>query len=65
MKRKTYYNVMRATKMLEAKGYTFAEASALAIKIFDEYDERSGRPVEWFIDKVLTKNDYIKEYGER
>lgn len=65
MKRKTYNNVMKATKMLEKKGYTFAEASALAIKIFDEYDQRSCFPVEYFINKVLSKEDYIKEYGER
>ena len=62
MKRKTYNNVMRATKMLEAKGYTFDEASALAIKIFDEHSNEY-MPIEWYIDKVLSKQEYEKEYG--
>lgn len=53
---------MRATKMLEAKGYTFDEASALAIKIFDEHSNEY-MPIEWYIDKVLSKQEYEKEYG--
>lgn len=37
MKRKTYNNVMKATKMIQKKGYDFEEANQMAIRLFDEH----------------------------
>ena len=36
MKRKTYNNVVKATKMIQKKGYSFEEANEMAIRLFDE-----------------------------
>jgi hypothetical protein len=65
MKRKTYNNVLKATKMIEAKGYNFDEASQIAINIFDDY-ANSNNSIEFYMDKVVTKEEWIadqKKYG--
>lgn len=65
MKRKTYNNVLKATKMIEAKGYDFKEASQIALNIFDDY-ENAEMPIEFYINKVATKEDWLedqKKYG--
>ena len=36
MKRKTYNNVVEATKMIQKKGYSLDEANEMAIRLFDE-----------------------------
>lgn len=54
MKRKTYNNVMKATKMIQKKGYNFEEASQMAINIFDQH-ENGEMPIEWYIDKIQEK----------
>ena len=59
MKRKTYNNVLKATKLIERKGYDFKEASQIALNIFDEY-ENAGMPIEFFIEKIAIKEDWIK-----
>jgi len=65
MKRKTYNNVLKAIKMIEAKGYDFNEASQIAINIFDDH-QNEERPIEFYIEKVANKEDWIadqKKYG--
>lgn len=62
MKRKTYNNVMRAIKMIQKKGYDFDESSKIALKIFDEH-ANGAMPIEWFIDKVITKEEFEIMYG--
>ena len=54
MKRKTYNNVMKATKMIQKKGYSFKEASQMAISVFDQH-ENEEMPIEWYIDKIQEK----------
>lgn len=58
MKRKTYNNVLKAIKLIEQKGYAFEEASEIAIKIFEEH-EGDEMPIEWFIKKVVSKEEYL------
>lgn len=58
MKRKTYNNMVKATKMIFEKGYTWQEANEIAIKCFDNMEQfKNGMPVEWFIDKIAHKNN--------
>ena len=54
----------KATKIIEAKGYDFKGASEIAIKVFSEH-ENGLLPVEFFLDKVITKEEYEKEYANR
>lgn len=61
MKRKTYNNVMKAIKLIEKKGYDFNEASEMALRIFDEH-ENGDRPIEWYINKILSKEEFMEEY---
>lgn len=54
MKRKTYNNVMKAIKMIQKKGYSFEEASQMAIRLFDE-NTKDMNSIEFYIDKILDK----------
>ena len=59
MKCKTYNNVMRAIKIVQAKGYEFDEASEIALKCFDNAEQaNNGMPIEWWLDKVITASEY-------
>lgn len=54
MKRKTYNNMVKAVKMIMAKGYDKETANDIAIRIFD-FDMKfshNGMPAEWFIEKL-------------
>lgn len=62
VKRKTYNNVMKATKMIQKKGYNFAEASQMAIRLFDEHTDRMNS-IEFYIDKIQNRSEWQKEYG--
>ena len=52
MKRKTYNNVVKAVKMIMAKGYDKETANNIAIRIFDEDMKFSPMSAEWFIEKL-------------
>jgi hypothetical protein len=53
VKRRTYNNVLKATRLIAAKGYDHATASDIAIKCFDNMEQlNNGMSVEWFIDKI-------------
>jgi len=54
MKRKTYNNVMKATKMIQKKGYNFEEANQMAIRLFDEHTDEMNS-IEFYIDKIQDK----------
>lgn len=56
MKRKTYNNVMKATKMIQKKGYDFEEASQMAIRLFDERAKEMNS-IEFYINKILSKEE--------
>jgi hypothetical protein len=67
MKRKTYNNVLKATKMLETKGYDFNEASQMVINLFDTHVNKD-KTIEFYIDKILPKGEWLAEqerYGTK
>lgn len=56
MKRRTYNNMVKATKMIAEKGYGWEEANEIAIRIFDEEEkQKNGMSIEWYIDKIENK----------
>ena len=60
MKRKTYNNVVKATKMIQKKGYDFKEANEIAIRLFDEHTKEMNS-IEFYIDKILDRESWEKE----
>ena len=56
MKRKTYNNVLKAAKLIQAKGYSEKESLEIAVQKFDELASlKNGMSVEWLIDRMATK----------
>ena len=62
MKKKTYNNVLKAIKMIIAKGYTKEEAETMALKIFDEH-ENGQMPIEFYINKIINKAEWEESYN--
>lgn len=60
MKRKTYNNVMKATKLIQKKGYDFDEASQMAINLFDNHGN-GEMPIEFYIEKIVDKETWKRE----
>ena len=57
MKRRTYNNMVKATKMIAKKGYSWDEANEIAIKVFDEAEkQKNGMSIEWYIEKIAEKS---------
>ena len=53
MKRRTYNNMLKATKMIAQKGYSWNEANEIAMKVFDEAEkQKNGMSIEWYIEKI-------------
>lgn len=56
--KRTYNNVVKATKMIERKGYSHEEANEIAIQIFDESErQKNSMSIEWYIDKIRNNNE--------
>ena len=56
MKRKTYNNVIKASKMIMKKGYEQKEAQEMALRIFENMEQlKNGMSAEWFIEKITPK----------
>ena len=54
MKRRTYNNMLKATKMIAEKGYSWNEANEIAMKVFDEAEkQKNGMSIEWYIEKIV------------
>ena len=62
IKNLTYHNVLRVAKMIERKGYSAEEALTLARCKFAEFNP-NGMPIESMVKMMLTKEEFIKEYG--
>ena len=61
MKRKTYHNVIKAMKLISAKGYSLDESSQIALQCFDNMAQnKNGMPVEWYIEKIAVKQEVAK-----
>lgn len=57
MKRRTYNNMLKATKMIVKKGYSWNEANEIAMKVFDEAEQqKNGMSIEWYIGKIADKS---------
>ena len=53
MKRRTYNNMLKATKIIAKKGYSWNEANEIAMKVFDESErQKNGMSIEWYIEKI-------------
>ena len=61
MKRKTYNNVLKGIKIVQKKGYDFQEASEIVLKVFDEH-ENGEMPIEWWLDKIVSKEEFETMY---
>jgi hypothetical protein len=59
MKRKTYNNVLKAIKIIQKKGYNFQESSEIVLKVFEEH-ENGEMPIEWWLDKIVNKEEWLK-----
>lgn len=47
MKKRTYNNILKATKMIAEKGCSWNEANEIAMKVFDEAEQqKNGMPIE-------------------
>lgn len=60
MKRKTYNNVVKASKLIMKKGYEKQEALEMAVQVFDNMEAlKNGMSAEWFIEKIAPKNQLV------
>ena len=59
MKRKTYNNVLKGIKVIQKKGYDFQESSEIVLKVFEEH-ENGEMPIEWWLDKIVNKEEWLK-----
>ena len=59
MKRKTYNNVLKGIKISQKKGYDFQESSEIVLKVFEEH-ENGEMPIEWWLDKIISKEEWLK-----
>lgn len=60
MRYRTYNNMVRATQLIADKGYDWDEANRMAIKIFDNYMSKNSNSVEFYIDKIMPKQDWLE-----
>ena len=59
MKRRTYNNMVKATKLIAAKGYDWNTANEIAIKVFDDMEAtKNGMSAEWWISFVAEASEY-------
>lgn len=65
MKYRTYKNMVKATQMIADKGYDWEEANHIAIKIFDNYISQDSNSVEFYIEKIIPKAEWLAYLGQR
>lgn len=65
MKRLTYHNLLRAIKILQAKGYTFEESEKIAKQKFEylEQDRTGYWTFEKLAAQIVTKEEYDQMYA--
>lgn len=62
IKNLTYRNLVYVTKQIQAKGYGFKEAEAIARRLFANLNPK-GKTMDDMINDVISKEDYEKEYA--
>jgi hypothetical protein len=60
MKNKTYNNVLKLTKLISEKGYTWEESNQMAIDCFEKA-KTSTFSVEHFANMIISKEDWNRE----
>ena len=60
MRYRTYKNMVKATQLIADKGYDWDEANRMAIKIFDNYMNKNSNSVEFYIDKIMPKQEWLE-----
>lgn len=66
MKKKTYNNVVKASRLIMKKGYEKQEALEMAVKIFDELEAlNNGMTAEWRISQIIPKSEWEAQYNNR
>lgn len=66
MKKKTYNNVVKASRLIIKKGYEKQEALEMAVKIFDELEAlNNGMTAEWKISQIIPKSEWEAQYNNR
>ena len=61
----TANNIERATNMIMDKGYDSYEANQMALDVFEKVKAHSGNwDAEYFIDMILSYDEWIAEYPE-
>lgn len=64
MKRKTYRNfLIIRNKLMREKGYDPKTAEKLTHNIFDAVAVNIGATAEQFYNQILSREEYIAEYG--
>lgn len=67
IKNKTYKNFLWVKKQIIIhKHYDKDEATRLAHLVFEDFENDKGcgnRPIDYFIDKLLTKEQYEEEHN--
>ena len=54
MKNKTYHNVLRAAKLIRAKGYDEQTSYDIALRCFENMEQsKNGMSAEWWIEKIV------------
>lgn len=49
-------DILKAAKLIRAKGYDEQESYEIAIRCFDNAEQNNnGMPVEWYIEKIVNK----------
>ena len=55
MKRRTYNNVLKAVKLITAKGYDWNTANEMAIKVcYNMEHTKNGMSAEWWINQRVN-----------
>lgn len=66
MKNKTYHNVLRAAKLIRAKGYDEQTSYKIALQCFDNMERsNNGKPAEFYIDMIVDREQWEEESKQR
>ena len=62
MKNKTYHNVLRAAKLIRAKGYDEQTSYKIALQCFDNMERsNNGMSAEWWIDAIAPRERWEED----
>jgi len=63
MVKRTYNNVLKASRIIRKKGYDKQTSFKLALQCFDNMEQNNNIfPVEHYIDKIIPYEQWKEEY---